>query len=88
VRARFVTQAEYDCAAFITYEDGTRFIGVGMTAAYASLSGGYDLTIPELTGALNFQLGWALQPGGDLFWSASRLGGTLGLGADACRATA
>ena len=80
VRAQFVPQSAYDRAALIAYQQDTIQVSVSMTAAYATLIGGFDLTIPELSGVTGFQTAWALRPGGDLRWSAVRLGGTLGLG--------
>jgi len=83
--ARFVPQNAYDRAAIISYQqDSTVFVVITMTAAYSVLSGnGYDLVIPDLSGAAGFDPAWALRPGGTLLWSAVRIGGTLGLGADA-----
>jgi hypothetical protein len=80
VRAQFVPQSAYDRAALIAYQQDTIQVSVSMTAVYATLTGGFDLTIPELSGVAGFQPAWALHPGGDLRWSAVRLGGTLGLG--------
>jgi hypothetical protein len=82
VRAQFVPQNAYDRAALIAYQQDTFQVSVSMTAAYATLIGGFDLTIPELSGVTGFQPAWALRPGGELRWSAVRLGGTLGLGFD------
>jgi len=55
-----------------------------MTATYARLtSGGYDLTIPDLSAASGFDAAWALRPGVNVLWNVSRTGGTLGLGLNA-----
>jgi hypothetical protein len=85
LRAVFVPQNAYDRAAIISYQqDSTVFVAIRMTAAYSVLSGnGYDLVVPDLSAAAGFDPAWALRPGGTLFWSAVRIGGTLGLGADA-----
>jgi hypothetical protein len=80
--AQFVAQADYDRAASVTYQQGiTTLVSVTMTAAYAGLNlGGYDLVVPDLSGAAGFDPAWALHPGVPLTWTASRIGGTLGLG--------
>ena len=76
-------QSGYERFAAVTYQQGANtLVSVGMTAAYASLTtGAYDLTIPDLSGAAGFDPQWALRNvAGDLFWSLSRVGGTLGFG--------
>jgi hypothetical protein len=87
--ARFVPQDAYDRAVVISYQQsfvdlsGSHTgiqVSVSMTAAYAQLIGGWDLTIPDLSGVTGFQRGWALIPGFAVRWSAVRLGGTLPLG--------
>ena len=78
--ARFVPQDAYDRAVLISYQQDTMQVSVSMTAAYATLIGGYDLTIPELSDVTRLQPVWALHPGSELRWSAVRLGGTLPLG--------
>lgn len=89
LRAQFVPQDAYDRAVVISYQQNVvDFSGahtgiqvsVSMTAAYAQLIGGWDLTIPELSGVTGFQPAWALIPGFEVRWSAVRLGGTLPLG--------
>ena len=90
LEARFVPQDAYDRAVAISYQqsfvdfgtaqDASVQVSVSMTAAYAQLIGGWDLTIPDLSGVTGFQRGWALIPGFDVRWSAVRLGGTLPLG--------
>ena len=83
-RARFVTQADYDRGTSITYQEGAATqVTVTMTAAYAGVVGGYDLVVPELTSTDGFDPAWALAGGDRLLWIGNRLGGTLGLGADA-----
>jgi hypothetical protein len=49
----------------------------------AALGNGYDLLVPDLSGAAGFDTGWMLHPGSVLQWTAIRVGGTLGLGAGA-----
>jgi len=86
VRARFVPQDDYDRSTSILFQqDATSaLVGVTMTAGYAAIGGaGYDLIVPDLTAAQGFDLAWALRPGQRLSWSATRAGGTLGLGRDA-----
>jgi hypothetical protein len=86
LRARFVTQDAYDRQTSVLYStDGPRpgFVAVSMTAAYATSTGGYDLVIPELSGVAGFDRLWALPTAAaSVRWSATRLGGTLGLGLD------
>ncbi len=79
--ARFVNQSEYGRETSVSYqEDSTRQVSVSMTQDYALQIGVYDLVIPELTGVAGFLPAWALSPTTSLRWSASRVGGTLGLG--------
>jgi hypothetical protein len=85
LRARFVNQDAYDRETSVVYAtDGPRpgFAAVSMTAAYATSTGGYDLVIPELSGVAGFDRLWALATAASVRWSATRLGGTLGLGFD------
>jgi len=64
-------------------DDTTADVSVSMTAAYAALvGGGYDLTVPELSGVSGFNAAWALRSTNSLRWTAVRFGGTLGLGID------
>lgn len=85
VRARFAPQAEYDRLTSIVYEQGpsSALVVVSMTPAYAELTGGFDLIVPDLSHVTGFDPVWALVPGAQLLWSATRVGGTLGLGRDA-----
>ena len=85
LRAHFVSQSDYDGSAAITYQQGsTTIVSVTMTAAYAALTGaGYELLVPDPSGASGFDPAWALRPGEELLWTAVRTGGTLGLGRDA-----
>jgi hypothetical protein len=85
LRARFDAQSQYDQLTSISFQQGqTTLFSVGMTAAYAALTGaGYDLVIPDLSQAPGFNPAWALQPGVSVFWAANRTGGTVGLGLDA-----
>ena len=85
VRAQFAPQAEYDRSTTIVYEQGSSSaqVVVTMTSAYAALTGGYDLVVPDLSGVAAFDPAWSLVPGAQLLWSATRVGGTLDLGRDA-----
>src|SRR5216110_824668 len=85
LRAHLVPQSEYDRSAFVSYQQGTTtFVVISMTAAYAALTEtGYDLVVPDLSGAVGFDPAWTLQAGGTVLWNAGRVGGTLGLGRDA-----
>ena len=86
LRAQFVNQTEYGRLTSVTYQEGvtnTRLVTVSMTQDYALQRGGvYDLIVPDLTGVAGFQPAWALSPTNSLRWSASRVGGTFGLGFD------
>jgi hypothetical protein len=85
VRAKFEPQAEYDRSTSILYEQGasSALVVVSMTAGYAALGDGFDLIVPDLSRVAGFDPVWALIPGAQLLWSATRVGGTLGLGRDA-----
>lgn len=82
LRARFIAQADYDRATNITYQQGqSTLVTISLTGAYAAASGaGYDLVVPDLSNAAGFDPAWALRPDGMLWWSATRVGGTLALG--------
>ena len=82
LRVTFPTQSDYDRAASVTFQQlQSTLVTVGVTAEYATQSGNaFTLTIPDLTGVSGFDSRWALQPGTDLQWTASRIGGTLGVG--------
>src|SRR5439155_21073715 len=85
LRARFDIQPDYDRITGITYQQATTaVVGVSMTAAYAALNAaGYDLIVPDLSGASGFDTRWALRAGDPVFWIAQRMGGTLGIGLSA-----
>ena len=85
LRARFDIQPEYDRLTNITYQQGQNtVVTVSMTAAYAALGHlGYDLLLPDLSAAPGFDAHWALRAGEQVFWSTTRMGGTLGLGQNA-----
>jgi len=82
LRARFVPQSDYDRLTTVVYEQSARstFVVVSMTSAYAVLSGGYDLDVPDLSGAAGFDASRALHSGVRIDWTASRVGGTLRIG--------
>jgi len=82
LRARFVSQADYDASASAVYEQPERnvFIAVTMTDAYAALAGGYDLDVPDLTSVSGFDAQWGLAPGALINWTGVRSGGTVPLG--------
>lgn len=82
LRARFASQDDYDRAAHITYQQGqTTLVTISLTAAYAAVSGaGYELVAPDLSAVDGFDPSWALRPGVMLWWSATRVGGTLEVG--------
>ena len=78
-------QTVYDRFTSMVFQQGAgTIVSVGMTTQYANLSNrGYDLSIPDFSGVAGFDPQWALRDGvpGDIFWTATRIGGTLGLGA-------
>jgi hypothetical protein len=45
--------------------------------------GGYDLVVPDLSGVAGFDPRWGLHANQPVFWSATRIGGSLGLGVNA-----
>lgn len=80
-RARFDSQAAYDRATGISYQElQNTVVSVSMTPAYAAANaGGYDLVVPDLAGVPGFDPRWALHPGNTLIWTSARIGGSLGL---------
>jgi hypothetical protein len=78
--ASFPPQDTYDRSAQIVYQRQNTELDVTMTSAYAALIGGYTLTVPDFSGVSGFDPQLALHAGGSVFWSAARVGGTLGLG--------
>ena len=68
--------------AAVVYEQSGKsaFVAVSMTSAYAALSGGYDLDVPDLSAAAGFDASRALSPGVRVDWTAFRIGGTLPTG--------
>ena len=85
LRSVLAPQAVYDRFASIVYQQGSTLVSVGMTAQYASLTNyGYDLSIPDFSGVAGFDPQWALRANatGDIFWTETRIGGTLGVGAN------
>jgi len=85
LRARFVPQADYDKQTSVVYQQPARnaVVGVSMTPAYAALSGGYDLDVPDLSAVTGFDASWGLRPGVSVTWNAIRFGGTLPIGRNA-----
>jgi hypothetical protein len=86
VRAQFAAQSDYDRLTSISFQQDptTALVAISMTAAYAAINGnGLGLDVPDLSTAAGFDPAWGLRPGAQLLWSATRTGGTLGLGRDA-----
>jgi hypothetical protein len=83
IRALLANQADYDRLTSMGYQQGSHLVSVGMTPAYAALVGGYDLVVPDVSAAEGFDPSWALSAGQQIFWTVSRIGGSLGLGFDA-----
>lgn len=83
LRTVFAPQTVYDRFASIVYQQGSTLVSVGMTAQYANLTNrGYDLSIPDFSGVTGFDPQWALRGNatGDIAWTETRIGGTLGVG--------
>ena len=81
LRAVIAPQTVYDQFTSMSYQQGSTLVSVGMTAQYASLTGGgYDLSIPDFSGVAGFDPQWALRDNatGGIFWTETRVGGTLG----------
>jgi hypothetical protein len=78
-------QTVYDRFTAMSFQQGAgTIVSIAMTTQYANLANrGYDLSIPDFSGLAGFDPQWALRDGapGDIFWTATRIGGTLGLGA-------
>jgi hypothetical protein len=82
-RALFTVQPAYDRLTSMAYQQASTVVSVSMTPGYAALIGGYDLVVPDLSAVAGFDPQWALRPGTPASWTATRIGGTLGLGFDA-----
>lgn len=85
LRTILAAQTVYDRFASMVYQQGGTVVSVGMTAQYASVTNrGYDLSIPDFSGVTGFDPQWALRgnASGDISWTETRIGGTLGVGAN------
>ncbi len=85
LRTVLAPQTVYDRFASIVYQQGSAVVSVGMTAQYAGLTNrGYDMSIPDFSAVPGFDPQWALRGNatGDIFWTETRIGGTLGVGAN------
>jgi hypothetical protein len=80
LRARFATEAAYDMLTTISYQQGSSLMSVSMTPSYAAGLGGYELTVPDLSGVEGFQSRWLLQAGTSVLWTSSRIGGSVPIG--------
>jgi hypothetical protein len=74
-RATLAAQPEYNQFATITFTQDTRSADVSMTAAYAG-GAGFDLAVPDLSGAEGFDANWAPKTGVATTWDASAFGGS------------
>jgi hypothetical protein len=79
LRARFATQADYDRYTSINFQQDDTVLSLSMTRAYATLAGGYDLVVPDLTSAGEFDPRWTLRSGTRLLWTTARVGGAIGV---------
>ena len=81
LRAAFDDQPDYDRLTSILFSQDSVTVSVAATSAYARLAKGYELLVPDLSGAAGFDSRWALHANTPVFWIASRVGGTVGIGA-------
>jgi hypothetical protein len=78
LRARFPVQADYDRYTSINFQQGQNtVVSLSMTRRYATLAGGYELVVPELTAVEAFDPRWALHGGAPLLWTTARVGGSF-----------
>jgi hypothetical protein len=78
LRARFPVQADYDRYTSINFQQGQNtVVSLSMTRRYATLAGGYELVVPELTAVEAFDPRWALHGGAQLLWTTARVGGSF-----------
>jgi len=82
--ATFDAQPDYNRLTSVAFHQDQLIVAVAMTGAYADLvPAGYDLIVPDLINVVGFRSQWALHKGEVIFWTATRTGGSLGLGANA-----
>lgn len=79
LRARFATQPDYDRYTSINFQQDNTVLSLSMTGAYATLAGGYELVVPDLTSVPGFDPRWTLRSGMQLLWTSTRVGGARGL---------
>jgi hypothetical protein len=71
-------QADYDRYTSINFQQGQNtVVSLSMTRRYATLAGGYELVVPELTAVEAFDPRWALHGGEQLLWTTARVGGSF-----------
>lgn len=78
LRARFAAQADYDQYTSINFQQDDTVLSLSMTQKYATLAGGYELVVPDLTSVAEFDPRWTLRSGRQLLWTTARVGGALG----------
>ena len=86
LRSVIPPQTVYDRFASMAYQQGSTLVSVAMTAQYSTLGNrGYDLSIPDFSGVAGFDPQWALRAdaAAGIFWTETRIGGTLGFGPSA-----
>jgi hypothetical protein len=84
LRATFDAQSDYDRSTSISFQQDQVIVTVAMTGAYADVApAGYNLFVPDLSSVKGFRSEWALRPHEAVFWTATRIGGPLGLGVNA-----
>jgi hypothetical protein len=77
LRARFAGQADYDRYTSINFQQGNTVVSLSMSRAYATIAGGYELVVPELTSVPDFDPRWALRRGTQVLWTTARVGGSF-----------
>ncbi|MFL5614402.1 MAG: hypothetical protein ACJ796_12150 [Gemmatimonadaceae bacterium] len=81
LRGTFAEQSAYDRLAQMTFQQGANtVVSLSMTAAYARLTGAFDLRLPDFTGVSGFDPRWVIHRNEQVFWRAARSGGSLGAG--------
>ena len=77
LRARFAGQPDYDRYTSINFQQGNTVVSLSMSRAYATIAGGYELVVPELTSVPDFDPRWALRRGTQVLWTTARVGGSF-----------
>ena len=79
LRARFPVQSDYDRYTSINFQQDNTVLSLSMSRAYATLAGGYEFVVPDLTSVPEFDPRWTLRSGTQVLWTTARVGGARGL---------